>query len=104
MARKAGRRSKKDREAIDAAARVFKEFHGWDAENVTEEETPDMSTLVELGDALGVLYRSDKFNGRRRRYIHEFGRAKPRLFGTADGKALVIFGGKLDIKPEGITG
>jgi hypothetical protein len=60
--------------------------------------------LVELGELAGVLYDSDKWDGRRKSFIHETTRPRPRLFATPDRKRLVILGGQIRVKPDGLVG
>lgn len=60
--------------------------------------------VVELGDLVGLIYRSDKWQpGQPRTYIH-FMEAPPRLVCNVDGTQLYIVGGSYRVTPRGIEG
>ncbi len=60
--------------------------------------------LVELGEAVGIIYRSDKWQrGRPRTYIH-FMEEPPQLASNVEGTQLFLIGGKYRITPRGIEG
>jgi hypothetical protein len=89
---------------LERAANLFGAFHGTDAKRVTKKTLPDMKHLVRLGRATAIGYASDKQGGRKGTlYMHEF-TTRPMVAATADGKALLIVGGRLNVTPEGITG
>ena len=85
------------------ARRKYKEFHAAEPKKTVSVSEIDTSELVELGKALEIGYRSKKWEGRNNNYLHKFGKGV-RLCSTADGKALVIVGGKLDTTERGIVG
>lgn len=85
------------------ARKKYKEFHAADPKKTVSVSEIDTSELVELGKALEIGYKSKKWEGRNNNYLHKFGRGV-RLCATADGKALVIVGGKLDTTERGIVG
>ena len=85
------------------ARKKYKEFHAAEPKKTVSVEPIDTSELVELGKALEIGYRSKKWEGKNNNYLHKFGRGV-RLCSTADGKALVIVGGKLDTTERGIVG
>ena len=59
---------------------------------------------VELGELIGVIYRSDKGQlGSPRNYIH-FMEKPPRLASNAEGTQLYIVGGSYRVTPRGIEG
>jgi hypothetical protein len=59
---------------------------------------------VELGDLVGLIYRSDKRQpGRPRAYIH-FMQDPPRLVSNPEGTQLYIVGGSYRITQRGIEG
>jgi hypothetical protein len=60
--------------------------------------------VVELGELVGVVYRSDKWQpGRPRTYIH-FMEDRPRLVSDVDGTQLYVVGGSYRITRRGIEG
>jgi len=85
------------------ARRKYQEFHAAAPKKTVSVSPIDASELVELGKALEIGYKSKKWEGKNNNYLHKFGRGV-RLCATADGKALVIVGGKLDTTERGIMG
>jgi hypothetical protein len=60
--------------------------------------------VVELGELVGLIYRSDKGQPRRlRTYIH-FMEDPPRLVSNAEGSQLYIVGGSYRVTRRGIEG
>lgn len=60
--------------------------------------------VVELGELVGVVYRSDKWQpGRPRTYIH-FMADRPRLVSDVAGRQLYIVGGSYRVTRRGIEG
>ncbi len=60
--------------------------------------------VVELGDLMGLIYRSDKGQpGRPQTYIH-FMEEPPRLVSNTEGTQLYLVGGRYRITPRGIEG
>jgi hypothetical protein len=60
--------------------------------------------LTDLGELVGVIYRSDRRTpGRARTYIH-FMRDRPRLARDASGRQLYVLGGSYRVTARGIEG
>lgn len=59
--------------------------------------------VVELGHLTGLVYRSDKWVGRPRTYIH-FLEDPPRLVCDVSGRQLFLVGGSYRVTPRGIEG
>jgi hypothetical protein len=60
--------------------------------------------VVELGELVGLIYRSDKGQpGRPQTYIH-FMEEPPRLVSNVQGGQLYIVGGSYRVTPQGIEG
>jgi hypothetical protein len=60
--------------------------------------------VVELGELVGVVYRSDKWQpGRPRTYIH-FMEDRPRLVSNVAGTQLYVVGGSYRVTRRGIEG
>jgi hypothetical protein len=59
---------------------------------------------VDLGDLVGLIYRSDKWQpGRSRAYIHLM-QHPPRLVSNVEGTQLYIVGGRYRVTERGIEG
>jgi len=94
------------KQKLEAAEKLFRDFHGFDAEHMDwvplDRSMPD--ALVKLGSMREIVYFSDKdAKGRPKRYIHDFSRPYPILCSDVAGKRLFIIGGVYEIKPEGIV-
>lgn len=85
------------------ARKKYREFHATEPKKTVSVSKIDTSELVELGKALEIGYKSKKWEGKNNNYLHKFGRGV-RLCSTADGKALIILGGKLETTERGIVG
>ena len=60
--------------------------------------------VVELGELVGLMYRSDKGEqGQPRTYIHRM-EDPPRLVSNIEGTQLYIVGGSYQVTPRGIEG
>jgi hypothetical protein len=60
--------------------------------------------VVDLGELVGVIYRSDKGQpGQPRAFIHHM-QDPPRLVSNVEGNQLYIIGGSYRITPQGIEG
>jgi hypothetical protein len=60
--------------------------------------------VVELGELVGLMYRSDKGQpGQPRTYIHRM-EDPPRLVSNIQGTQLYIVGGSYQVTPRGIEG
>jgi hypothetical protein len=60
--------------------------------------------VVELGELVGLIYRSDKGQpGQPRTYIHRM-EHPPRLVSNIEGTQLYIVGGSYQVTPRGIEG
>ncbi len=62
------------------------------------------SMVVELGELVALMYRSDKGRpGQPRTYIHRM-ENPPRLVSNIEGTQLYIVGGSYQVTPRGIEG
>ncbi len=85
------------------ARRLYKTFNDRETKKTFKIPKIETSDLVELGKGLDIGYRSTKWTGKPENYLHEFGKGV-RLMSTADGKHLVLAGGKLKVTDRGIVG
>lgn len=105
--KRAGRRENPGRPKYSsAAASRYKQFHGHDVRNVHQLRVKPTRELVCLGDAVEIVYRSDKLNGggdgKLAEYQHKFARGT-KLYCTPDGRhVLYIHGNKLRVRAPGI--
>lgn len=90
----------------NAIIELFETFHGFEpdkVEIVSVDTDRIPKALVQVGDLVEIVYKSDKFDGKMREYVHTFGKEKPILAAGANGK-LYIIGGKYKITSRGIEG
>ena len=94
----------KNREKIDKALKLYADWHETDA-LTGSIMVPPRGFLFRLGRAVSILYSSDKYSGKQRRYIHTFD-APPIVWAnsTKSPLAILLTGGKISVKNEGITG
>lgn len=59
--------------------------------------------LTELGRGLEIGYQSNKWEHKPNNYLHQFGK-DVRLLASADGRTLILHGGKLRVTARGIVG
>jgi len=94
-------------EAIARAAGLSETFHGFKPRYLKHRRIDWPQALTQIGHLVQVDYLSDKFDGKMRRYYHEFD-APVNLYADADaqpgGNNILIALGKFKIKKEGITG
>lgn len=91
---------------IRRALALFKRWSGREAAGVSRVTVPKGTprALVKLGELTDIGYRSDKWGGKHHRYIHATNRPRPILCASADGRQLVILGGNVRVRAEGLVG
>jgi hypothetical protein len=93
--------------AVRKAARLSERFHGKPPRHLKDVALEWPRALVRLGRCARIDYVSDKFDGKTRRYFHDF-RHTAQLFTSekplSGGRSMLLIIGKFSIKPEGITG
>lgn len=96
--------SKEDHSRISNSA-LYKAFHGWEAHGVRISKLREPKSLKSFGKVKAVVYASRKWGGKNHSYIHTF-RTKPTAYSNsaASPTLIKISGGKIRVKPEGITG
>ena len=85
--------------------KLYERFHGYLVSGVKTANVEDEGRLSRSGQVEAVVYESDKWDNKKREYIHTF-RHKPRAYAdNIDNPSFVkISGGKFRVKPEGIVG
>jgi hypothetical protein len=91
---------------IQAGMHLYQEFNHFQPSQLTKvqhcRQMPPV--VVELGELVGVIYRSDKGSpGYPRVYIHRM-EDPPRLVSNVEGTQLYIVGGSYRITEQGIEG
>ncbi len=93
-------------ETVTQGEKLYQTFNGFEASKV--EKVSHMRVIppvvVELGELVGVIYRSDKGQpGQPLTYIHRM-EDPPRLVSNIEGNQLYIVGGNYRITSQGIEG
>lgn len=92
----------------DAVIEQFRKFHDFmpSQVEVLKLDTLSMPRIVAyLGELEAVTYRSDKWDGKERSYIHHFKKGdRPILATDSEGRRLFVVGGSFRVKAQGITG
>ena len=86
--------------------KLYKKFNRFHPAKTVKVQHPRVMppVTVELGELLGLIYRSDKGQpGRSQAYIHLM-QDPPRLVSNVDGSQLYIVGGSYRITRRGIEG
>ncbi len=85
---------------------LYHAFNGFEPSHVVKVHHPRVipPVVVELGELVGLMYRSDKGQaGQPRNYIHRM-ENPPRLVSNIEGTQLYIVGGSYQVTPRGIEG
>lgn len=91
--------------AVRSAATLYRQFSRMPARSIERVAHARLMppVVLELGRLAGLVYRSSKWVGRPRTYIH-FMDDPPRLVSDATGRRLFIVGGSYRVTPRGIEG
>jgi hypothetical protein len=94
----------KKRTTVDKALNLYTDWHETDPITGSVLDPPK-GFLFELGRCESITYSSNKYTGRQQRYIHEF-KTPPIVWGNnkRSPKVILLTGGKIAVKNEGITG
>jgi hypothetical protein len=93
-------------EIVQRGIDLYHRFNGFEPVHVVKVQHPRVipPVVVELGELVGLIYRSDKGQpGQARTYIHRM-EDPPRLVSNIEGTQLYIVGGSYRITPRGIEG
>lgn len=91
---------------VRQGAGLYQAFNRFDPSRVMKIRQSRMipPVVVELGELVGLIYRSDKGQlGQPRTYIHRM-ENPPRLVSNIEGTQLYIVGGNYKVTPRGIEG
>ena len=95
------------KKAVDRAKKLSRRFYGFKPRRLRNCNIVWPKALVSLGACAQVDYVTDKFDGRVRRYYHEFTPDVLVLAGTdpqPNGDNLLIIKGKFQITEKGLVG
>ena len=91
--------------AVRSAATLYQRFTRMPARSIERVAHARLMppVVIEIGRLAGLVYRSNKWVGRPRTYIH-FMDDPPRLVSDVTGRRLFIVGGSYRVTPRGIEG
>lgn len=88
------------------ADKQYRSFHGHAPRGKRRLKLPDIRELVELGDAVEIVYRCKKLNGggdgKTAEYQHKFARGAKLYCTPAGVQILIVHGPKIRIREPGI--
>lgn len=93
-------------EGLQQGATLYQAFKGFAPSGVVKVRYARVipPVVVELGELVGLIYRSDKRQpGQPLTYIHRM-EDPPRLVSNIEGTQLYVVGGSYRITPQGIEG
>jgi hypothetical protein len=93
-------------EGISQGEALYQAFNGFKPSRVEKVHHSRVipPVVVELGDLVGLIYRSDKGQpGKQLTYIHRM-EDPPRLVSNIEGTQLYVVGGSYRVTPQGIEG
>lgn len=93
-----------DSAEIDAARARFKSFHKREPREgeLVSVQKPGVNPIcLEVGELVGIAYKA---SGDGKRYYHDFGKRKARVFVTADGRQVFLIGGDYTFTDRGFIG
>jgi hypothetical protein len=94
------------RQDVEHGKKLYRTFNDFEAsQTITVKQSRLIPpVVVDLGELVGIIYRSDKGQpGQPQAYIH-FMQTPPRLVSNIEGTQLYIVGGSYQITPRGIEG
>ncbi|NGZ08877.1 MAG: hypothetical protein CV088_05745 [Nitrospira sp. LK70] len=93
-------------ESVQQGMALYRGFNGFEPAQVVKVHHHRVipPVVVELGELVGLMYRSDKGQpGQPQTYIHRMD-DPPRLVSNIEGTQLYIVGGSYQVTPRGIEG
>lgn len=91
---------------VDQGRTLYREFNHFEASHSIKVKHCRLipPVVVDLGEMVGIIYRSDKGQpGQPQAYVH-FMQDPPRLVSNVEGTQLYIVGGSYHITQQGIEG
>jgi hypothetical protein len=89
---------------VNQGLALYEKWHDFEAASASVIDVP-RGNVSQIGRCSQILYRSDKWTGKPTRYYHDF-KTPPLVWATSKNapRALILTGGKIRVKAEGITG
>lgn len=85
------------------AVQLYRDFRGVEPDKVIFEQLPAHVDAMHMGTVAGIAYDTER-DGRPEKYYHAFKPwAGPSLNASADGKTLILTGGKFEVTERGIV-
>lgn len=93
-----------NRTEVDAGIKLYSKWHEFDAASGDLIKTP-RGFLFQIDRATSIVYASDKWSGKIEHYIHKF-KTAPIVWvnNKTAPTVLILTGGRINVKKEGITG
>lgn len=97
-------RVSKNKADVHKGLNLYKKWHDFESANGSVTKPP-RGFLFFVGRATAIKYASDKWTGRTKHFIHDFTKC-PKVWvnNKTAPTVLVLSGGKIAVKKEGITG
>lgn len=86
-----------------SAVEKYKDFTGKLNHSIEYKNIKIPKTFIEIGIAYEIAYKSDKYDGIQRHYVHKL-KKQGKIYISPEGDLIMITDLKLNIKPEGLTG
>lgn len=95
----------KENTKVVPESKLYQQFTGYVVSGARIANVREPSSLSRSRQVKSIVYESDKWDNKKREYIHTF-RTKPRAYTDNIGNPsfVKISGGRIRVKPEGITG
>jgi len=89
-----------------AAVATFERWHGFGPRKVSVIDGPPEipREVVKLGEVPEIIYRSNKWGGRSKTYVHKTEKPHPVLATDPQGKHLFLLGGNVAVTKDGLIG
>jgi hypothetical protein len=88
---------------VKAAARLYEDFTGHEAEYSQTIDVPTPHTVLQIGKCDGILYETVR-DGEVENYIHRFKKnSRPAFCVTHDGRQILLVGGRFKFTDRGIV-
>lgn len=89
--------------SLEQAADLYRDFRGMEPDQVVYEQLPGEINAMHMGTVAGIAYDTVR-DGKSEKYYHAFKPwAGPSLNASADGRTLILTGGKFEVTDRGIV-
>ena len=84
-------------------AEQFKEFHQRKNVRTSVKDVNFPKEWIKIGEAFEIAYKSNKWDGKKRLYVHKL-KKHGNILISPDGNLILIIDLNLNIRKEGLTG